>query len=83
MTIGTIALAVTLGSIIGMAAILWDLHTKYMFERHQARFWEKQYEKIFRTAKHYASEASELREKLRPFQRTRGKGGKFIGKGQS
>lgn len=75
-----LALAAVVGSVIGMAAILWDLHDKLKHEQRLSDFWRKEFNRMYRVAKDYAKKSAEAREKLRPYQRTHGKNGKFNGK---
>lgn len=74
MNLGVIALAVTLGSIIGMAAILWDLEASNRHLRGEARFYE-------RRATDYMQQLAWARQKLARFDRVRGDKGKYVKKG--
>ena len=73
MTIGTIALAVTLGSIIGMAAILWDLEATNRHLRGKVRYYEHR-------ATDYMQQLAWARQKLARFDRVRGAKGKYVKK---
>ena len=73
MTLGTIALAVTLGSIIGMAAILWDLEATNRHLRGKVRYYE-------RRATDYMQQLAWARQKLARFDRVRGAKGKYVKK---
>ena len=73
MTLGTIALAVTLGSIIGMAAILWNLHQENKRANARADYLDNE-------ACRYLRKYAEAKRKLARFDRTRGDKGKFVKK---
>jgi len=70
-----LALAAVVGSVIGMAAILWDLECRNKTLRRRLRDADK-------TRDYLYEKLHEAREKLRPYQRTHGKNGKFNGRGQ-
>ena len=71
MTIGTIALAVTFGSIIGMAAILWDLEATNRHLRGKVRYYE-------RRATDYMQQLAWAKQKLARFDRVRGDKGRYV-----
>ena len=73
MNLGVIALAVTLGSIIGMAAILWNLNQENKRANARADYLDNE-------ACRYIRKYAEAKRKLARFDRVRGAKGKYIKK---